>query len=66
MHSIQVDASEQIVCECGKHRYSFEEFRWYDLTPDGQAPRDRGQPLPCFRSPRILERIAKVAGFEPF
>jgi hypothetical protein len=63
MHSMQVHASEQMVCECGKHQYSFDEFQWYDLSPDGPVARHRGQPLLCFRSPRILERIAKAAGF---
>ncbi len=62
MHSMQVNASEQMVCECGGHWYSFEEFTWYDLMADGPAVRARAQPLRCFRSRRILTRIAMVAG----
>ncbi len=64
MDSMPVDASEYVVCECGKHRYSFVEFRWYDVTPEGSVARPAGQPLACFKSPRILARIAKAAGFQ--
>jgi hypothetical protein len=64
MPSMPVDATEHVVCECGRHRYSFGEFRWYDLTDDGEVVRPDGQPLACFKSARILSRIAKAAGFE--
>ena len=62
MHSMPVDASEHVVCECGRHRYSFEEFRWYDLTGDGPVARPIGLPLVCFKSTRILSRFARAAG----
>ncbi len=59
---MQVHASEQIVCECGKHRYSFEEFTWYDVTPDVPAPNPAAATALLSVAP-VLARIAKVAGF---